>query len=104
VQVNLNKSDLQTIVRNLRGLSLRQARQVIVDSICDDQRFDMHDVNRILAGKREHMKGTGLLEYVESPVNIDEIGGLRRLKYWLEQRHEALGDEAVEFGLAPPRG
>jgi len=41
---------------------------------------------------------------VEAPVDLDQIGGLRRLKFWLEQRRESLSDEAIKFGLEPPRG
>jgi SpoVK/Ycf46/Vps4 family AAA+-type ATPase len=35
---------------------------------------------------------------------MDEIGGMRRLKFWLEQREESLSDEAAKFGIEPPRG
>lgn len=104
IQVDLGRRDLQAIIRNLRGLTRRQARQVILDAVCTDQRLDVRDVNSVLAQKRKHLQSSGLLEYVESPVSIDEIGGLRRMKFWLEQRREALGDEAVEFGIQPPRG
>jgi AAA+ superfamily predicted ATPase len=104
IQVDLGRKDLQAIVRNLRGLTRRQARQVILDAVCTDQRLDVRDVNAVLAQKRRHLQASGLLEFVESPVSVDEIGGLRRMKYWLEQRKEALGEEAAEFGIEPPRG
>ena len=29
-----------------------------------------------------------MLQYVQASVEMDEIGGMRRLKYWLEQRKE----------------
>ncbi len=104
VRVNLTQDDLQTIIRNLRGLTARQAREVILDSICNDRTLDSKDINTILAQKRKRLQSMGVLDYVEAPVDLDEIGGLRALKYWLEQRREALCDEAVHFGLAPPRG
>ena len=37
-------------------------------------------------------------------MGTQQIGGLRRLKFWLEQRRECLTAEAVNFGLEPPRG
>ncbi len=46
----------------------------------------------------------GILEFIEAPVDLSEIGGLARLKAWLEQRRGALSKEGVEFGLVPPRG
>jgi SpoVK/Ycf46/Vps4 family AAA+-type ATPase len=104
VAVSLSRSDLAVVVRNLKGLSRRHARQVILQSVTDDNRFDVTDVNRILAEKRRTLQGTGLLEYVESPVDLGEIGGLSRLKTWLTQRHCGFSKEAAAFGLCAPRG
>ena len=104
IEVHLSRKELQTIVRNLRGLSRRQARQVILDSVCDDRKFDASDLQIILARKRRAIGATGPLEFVEAPVSMDEVGGLRRLKAWLGQRKDCLGDDAAAFGISPPRG
>src|SRR5204862_4022694 len=48
--------------------------------------------------------GTGPLEFVQAPVSLDEVGGLGRLKLWLDQRRDCLSDEAAAFGISPPRG
>lgn len=104
IQVDLNRKGLQTIIRNLRGLSARQARQVILDTVTEDQKFDLTDVNTVLAQKRKHLQSVGMLDYVESPVDLSEIGGLNKLKAWLKQREESLGDEAQAFGITAPRG
>jgi SpoVK/Ycf46/Vps4 family AAA+-type ATPase len=45
-----------------------------------------------------------LLEFVQAPTDMTQIGGLCRLKAWLSQREQSLSDEAVKFGLQPPRG
>lgn len=104
IEVNLTKRELDVIVRNLRGLTRRQARQVIIDSVSSDHRFDSDDINRILALKRQALGGVGLLDYVEAPVDLNEIGGLRRLKAWLNSRQDALSVEASRFGIPAPRG
>ena len=104
IDVHVSRKELQFIVRNLRGLSRRQARQVILDSVCDDRRFDATDLQTILARKRRAIGAAGPLEFVEAPVSMDEVGGLRRLKHWLSQRRDCLGDDAAKFGIAPPRG
>jgi ATP-dependent 26S proteasome regulatory subunit len=104
IAVEVNRPTLSAMVRNLRGLSRRQARQVITSAVCDDRRFDASDVAHMLARKREALGGDGMLEYVESPVSLDEVGGLARLKRWLLQRNEALTTEAQAFGIVPPRG
>jgi SpoVK/Ycf46/Vps4 family AAA+-type ATPase len=104
IKINITKGDLSTIVRNLRGLSARQARQVVRDAVCDDLKLDANDLNTMLAQKRRLVQGEGLLQYVQAPVDMDQIGGLRRMKFWLEQRNCALGDDAIKFGIEPPRG
>jgi SpoVK/Ycf46/Vps4 family AAA+-type ATPase len=76
---------------------------VILDVICDDCRFDSTDIQHILARKRKAV-GAGPLEYVEAPVSMDEIGGLKSLKKWLQARQNCLTEKAEEFGLPTPRG
>lgn len=104
VRAHVSRRDIDLVIRNLRGLSRRQARQVILDAVAEDGVFDQHDVNHILANKRRQLAQDGLLEYIESPVTLDEIGGLTALKAWLEQRQNAFSDEAEQFGITPPRG
>jgi SpoVK/Ycf46/Vps4 family AAA+-type ATPase len=105
VTVNLSKQGLNAIVRNLQGLSRRQARRVLTDAICDDCRLDEQDVNAVLVGKRNALSGAGMLQYVESPVDLSDIGGLNRLKQWVLQRKPAMdNEEAIKYGLTPPKG
>lgn len=102
--VRLTQGAMRTIVRNLRGLDRTQAELVLLDAIAEGGGLNDTDVNTVLARKREMLQHGGLLEYVESPVNLDDIAGLNRLKSWLKQRHLGESEEATAFGLTPPRG
>jgi AAA+ superfamily predicted ATPase len=104
IEIGITKEGLATIVRNLRGLSRRQAERIIIDSVANDQRFDDNDINAIIAGKRRMIQRGGLLEYIETPLDLSEIGGMKRLKKWLSQRKEAFSAKAIQFGLEAPRG
>jgi len=104
LQIGITKNGLAAIIRNLRGLSLRQARQLIYDAVSVDKKFNDKDVNKIIAGKRMMIRSDGLLEYVEAPLDMDEIGGMTNLKRWLTLRQNAFRDEAAQFGITPPRG
>jgi hypothetical protein len=55
VEARVSASALKTMVRNLRGLSRRQAGQIIVDVITEDRKFNDSDINRIVARKRPSM-------------------------------------------------
>ena len=104
VEAKLSRRELQTMLRNLSGLTRRQAEQIIVDSVIDDRQLDLADINAILAHKRRRMQHDGVLEYVEAPVDLDEVGGLSALKQWLAHRRDAFSEEAAAFGLCAPRG
>jgi SpoVK/Ycf46/Vps4 family AAA+-type ATPase len=92
------------MVKNLRGLTRRQVKQLVIDAIAEDLRFDDNDINAMLAKKRRALGGTPLLEYIESPATLEEIGGLSRLKQWLNMRQNCLSEEAAAYGLPAPRG
>ncbi len=104
IEIDISRAGWQTVLRNLHGLSRRQIKRIILDCVLDDRRFDDEDINHVLASKRRALAGSGLLEFIETPVDASEIGGLRNLKHWLSQRHAALSDKAAQYGIAAPRG
>lgn len=104
IEIGLSKRDLAKIIDNLRGLSRRQIEQVVIEAVWDDRRFTACDLPAMLARKRELVCEGGLLEFVDAPTDMGDIGGLGRLKTWLKDRENALSDEAGEFGIDPPRG
>lgn len=104
VEVDISKRHWRAILRNLRGLTRRQAEQIIVATVADDHRLDSDDVNTVLARKRETVGAGGLLQFVETPMDLSDIGGLRRLKDWLAKRRAAAAGRGAEFGLTAPRG
>ncbi|MFG0251482.1 MAG: AAA family ATPase [Phycisphaerales bacterium JB038] len=104
IEIDLRRSELGAILRNLRGLTRRQARRVITEAIEDDRRFDISDLDHVVARKRELVKADGLLEFVDAPADMAEIGGLGRLKSWLKARTLDLPEEALARGMRAPRG
>ncbi|MEM6855603.1 MAG: AAA family ATPase, partial [Planctomycetota bacterium] len=56
------------------------------------------------ATKRRMLHEDGLLEYIQTPLGLNQIAGIRRLKQWLNVRADSFSDEADDFGLRPPRG
>ncbi|MHC4738906.1 MAG: AAA family ATPase [Planctomycetota bacterium] len=70
----------------------------------DDHIFNDEDINSIIANKRRMIQRGGLLEYVQTPLSLDEIGGMRKLKKWLKNRKDAFSSGAETFGITAPRG
>ena len=53
VKVNLSRRELDTMLRNLAGLSRRQARQVIIDAVSEDRKsMRGHQPIRSSSGRR----------------------------------------------------
>jgi len=104
IEVGITQKGLDTIVRNLRGLTRRQAVRVISDAVALDQRFSDDDINVIIANKRRMIQQGGLLEYIQTPLDLDEIGGMNNLKKWLKHRKDVFSAEAKAFGIVPPKG
>ena len=104
IEVGISQKGLDVIVRNLRGLTRRQAERIISDTVVDDQRFDDNDINIVISSKRRMVQRGGLLEFIQTPLDLSEIGGMNNLKNWLGQRKNSFTSEADKFGLSAPKG
>lgn len=104
IEVKITKKGMDTIVRNLRGLTRRQAERVVADTVADDSLFSDADIHVVVSSKRRMIQRGGLLEFIKTPQTLDEIGGMRKLKTWLTHRKGAFKSEAQEFGLNAPKG
>ncbi len=104
INVQLGREDFDAIIQNLSGLSRRQARQAIIETVSEDRLIDATDLKRIIEYKKRALRTVGVLEPIETLVTLDEVGGLENLKKWLNLRANALSEEAIEFGIEPPRG
>jgi SpoVK/Ycf46/Vps4 family AAA+-type ATPase len=93
----------EALVANLRGLTRRQIRQLVAE-IAADGRLTECDLERVQRGKRALLENAGVLEFIEAPTSLDDIGGLSRLKAWLNARAKSFEKDAAAFGLSPPRG
>jgi SpoVK/Ycf46/Vps4 family AAA+-type ATPase len=66
--------------------------------------LDGTDLPRIRQTKETLIGAGGVLELVASPEGFDRVGGLARLKKWIETRKSGFLDSAEEGALDPPRG
>src|SRR3990170_5647208 len=100
----LNDSEMAQLVRNLRGLTLEQARRAVSRAVLDDGVLDARDLTHILAAKRERIEHSGTLEYFEIDKELPGLGGLGSLKSWLGRFRAGFTPKARQLGLRPPPG
>src|SRR5262249_10776522 len=61
-------------------------------------------VTDVLDAKKDLMRRSGMLDFVDASENMASVGGLENLKAWLDERRGSWEDSARQFGLEPARG
>lgn len=86
------------------GLSEKEIKRVYTRLLMEGRRFGSEDVDVVLAEKARMLRRSKYLEFVRTPVGVEDIGGLGNLKEWLAHREGAFSDRARAFGLPEPKG
>jgi len=92
------------LVQHLVGLSREEARRLIRQSIEHEGAITMEDVARVLKIKHESLGQGGTLHMVTDIASLDRVGGLKRVKKWLELRKAAFQGSSGTEGLDTPKG
>src|SRR5579859_3394229 len=100
----LDSIGIQAVAENLRGLTEEEAERAVSQAILKHYALCPEVVTDILEAKKNLLRRSGMLEFIESSDNMANIGGLDNLKHWLQQRRGAWEESARSFGLEPPRG
>jgi ATP-dependent Zn protease len=101
-KTNYSSEELEHIVNSFRGLTLNECEQVctycMIKHTCLDPEAISHQ-------KKDIIRKSGLLDWIDVSENLENIGGLNELKDWLYKRTKAFTKEAVDYGLPPnPKG
>lgn len=100
----LDVAGVDAMSANLRGLTEEEAERAISQALVTRYALCPETVTDVLEAKKQLLRHSGMLEFVEASDNMAAVGGLENLKHWLGQRRGAWEDSAREFGLEPPRG
>ena len=104
LKLQLDAAGVDAMSANLRGLSEEEAERAISQALVTRYALCPESVTDVLDAKKQLLRHSGMLEFVEASDNMSAVGGLENLKHWLGQRRGAWEDAAREFGLEPPRG
>src|ERR1700723_3051889 len=101
---SLETGGLDAMAGNLRGLTEEQAERAVSQAIVTRYGLTSEIVTDVLQAKKEMLRRSEMLEFVEVSDTLASVGGLENLKRWLEQRRGTWDEQARAFGLEPPRG
>ena len=100
VQVDPRARDL--LVENLSGLTHADTERLVRAAVVDDDAITESDLPGVTKAKHDLLAHGGVLSYEYQTVPLNEVGGMGRLKTWLQQRKAAFDGSAP--GLDSPRG
>ena len=104
LQLKLDGSGMDAMAANLRGLTEEEAERAISQTLVARYALCPETIADVLEAKKELLRHSGMLEFIDASENMASVGGLDNLKHWLAQRRGAWEDAARKFGLEPPRG
>jgi AAA+ superfamily predicted ATPase len=104
LSIDLTPQCVEPIVDAAIGLTLNEAENVFAKTLVLRGRLTAAEAPLVYSEKRQIIRKSGLLEYIDTAETLDSVGGLGALKEWIIRRRKALTPGAREFGLQPPRG
>jgi SpoVK/Ycf46/Vps4 family AAA+-type ATPase len=94
---------IDLLVRNLVGLTATDARRLAFKAIKDDGVISESEMPEVMRAKYELLERDSVLSFEYETTKFSEIGGMQRLRQWLEMRKDFFFD-SKEMNLDPPRG
>ena len=100
----LTDEDKDKLCKAALGLTMQEAENAFALAMVQDGTLSKSDIQVILEEKMQVIRKTGLLEYVQSDMGINDIGGLDNLKKWLLKRNNSWSEKAKKYCLPAPKG
>ena len=106
LDIGVDQDTRDEIALSFKGLNEFQIKQILNLAYQDGGSINKHDKKLILKEKEQFIKKNGMLEIVDFPESIQDIGGLDNLKEWLERKAKIFSnlDKAIKFGVDVPKG
>jgi len=104
IRLGLDDIGRERFAKAALGLTLHEAENAFARAMVNDDVLDLDDLDVVHEEKRQTIRKSGVLEFVDSKVDLGDIGGLENLKRWLAKRDRSWLAEASKYGLPAPRG
>ncbi len=102
--VQTTNKAVDLLVRNLVGLTATDARRLAYKAIKDDGVIAESEMPEVMRAKYELLERDSVLSFEYETAKFSEIGGMRRLREWLNGRKDFFLIDDDEVRLDPPRG
>jgi SpoVK/Ycf46/Vps4 family AAA+-type ATPase len=103
-KLQADKKSIELLINNLAGLTVSESRRLIRNAIYDDDAISKVDIDRVQKAKYELLGQNGVLSFEYETADFSQVGGLHKLKEWLEIRKAAFNANSKEAKLDKPKG
>jgi ATP-dependent 26S proteasome regulatory subunit len=93
--------ELTSFAKALRGLTMFEIDNALATSITHLNKLH---VDKLLNEKKQILRKSDILEFINTPVKPGDVGGLDRAKEYLSRYANAQDDSAKAFGVEPLKG
>jgi SpoVK/Ycf46/Vps4 family AAA+-type ATPase len=102
----LDDDERKKLMPSLKGLTCFEIDRMLDMAMSSNGSLSADDSKMMLEQKKTMVKKSGLLELVDAPDSMDDIGGLSILKKYLSQKSRVINDisKAQDFGVNIPKG
>ena len=102
--VSLDEEGLRSLARGALGLTVQEAENAFARAIISEGCLNEAAKKIIFEEKNQVIKKTGILEFINSSLDINDIGGLDNMKKWLMKRNNSWGKDAQAYNIPAPKG
>ena len=98
--------DREKLMPSLKGMTAFEIDRMLDMAMSSNGSLSAEDTEMILRQKKQMVKKSGLLELIDTPENLDSIGGMNALKKYLTNKAKIIKRiaEARRYGVAIPKG
>ncbi|GAA0734528.1 AAA family ATPase [Dactylosporangium roseum] len=104
IRIDLDAVGREKFAKAAVGLTLHEAENAFARAMVNDGILDVDDLGVVHEEKRQTVRKSGLLEFVDADVRLADVGGLENLKRWLAKRDNSWLAAAADYGLPAPKG
>jgi SpoVK/Ycf46/Vps4 family AAA+-type ATPase len=94
----------EMLIQNLAGLTYSDTEQLARNAIYVDGAITKSDLPGVMQAKYELLNRGGALQFEYDTARFADVGGMSRLKTWLDQRRSVFRGDGKAAHLDPPKG
>lgn len=98
--------DAEKLLPTLKGLTAFEIDRMLDLAMSNNGTLSAEDKEMILVRKKQMVRNSGVLDLIDTPERIEDIGGLETLKKYLKEKAKVIEKltDAIKFGVSVPKG